>query len=226
MGRSIFFHSTLLLVLFLYLSPWTVQSQSLPPPRSSGFVYKNHRVNSNTISLEAFYDPVCPYSRDSWPPLKQAVDYYESRVLLTVHLLPLPYHDNAYATSRALYIVNSFSNTTNATFHLLEQFFRYQEEKFYGARTRNLTKADVTKEIIKFTAESIGNSYYSAIESGFNDTNTDLKTRISFKLSTSRGVHGTPTFYLNGFAIADADTPSNYTGWRNLIDPLISGDLQ
>lgn len=225
MGRTIFFLSAFLFLLSLCLSPWTVQSQSLPPARSSGFVYKNHRVNSNTIHLEAFYDPVCPYSRDSWPPLKQAVDHYESRVLLTVHLLPLPYHDNAFAASRALFTVNNLSNNTNATFRLLEQFFRYQEEKFYNARTRDITKADVTKKIVKFAAEAIGDSYFSAIESGFNDTKTDIQTRISFKLSTSRGVYGTPTFYLNGFAIPDAETPGNYSGWRSLIDPLISGDL-
>lgn len=34
------------------------------------------------------------------------------------------YHDNAYVTSRALHIVNTFN--ANATFSLLEGFFKHQ----------------------------------------------------------------------------------------------------
>ncbi|KAI3431990.1 RING-type domain-containing protein [Psidium guajava] len=99
-------------------------AQSLPPPRYDGFVYTKHGVDSGSIVIETFLDPVCPDSRDSWPPLKQAIDYYGPRVWLVVHLLPLPYHDNAYVASRALNIVNMLN--TSATFPLLELFFKEQ----------------------------------------------------------------------------------------------------
>ena len=77
---------------FLILSPfqWIVTAQSLPPAKQDGFFYKNNRVNSDTIIIEAFFDPVCPDSRDAWPPLKHAVEHYGPRVSLVVHLLPLP----------------------------------------------------------------------------------------------------------------------------------------
>ncbi|KAI8548974.1 hypothetical protein RHMOL_Rhmol07G0315300 [Rhododendron molle] len=69
-----------------------VNAQALiPPARFDGFVYKNRLSNSmDTIIIEAFLDPVCPDSRDSWPPLKQAVDYYGSHVSLVVHPFALP----------------------------------------------------------------------------------------------------------------------------------------
>ena len=38
-------------------------------------------------------------------------------------------------------------------------------------------------EIVKFASESVGKSYYGALESGFNDRKTDLKTRVSFKVT-------------------------------------------
>ncbi|KAK4853328.1 hypothetical protein QYF36_007304 [Acer negundo] len=204
---------------FLILSPfqWIVTAQSLPPAKQDGFFYKNRRVDSDTIVVEAFFDPVCPDSRDAWPPLKRALEHYGSRVSLLVHLLPLPYHDNAYATSRALHIVNTINPST--TFRLLEWFFKYQE-RFYNAPTHNMSRASVVEEIVRFSAEAIGNSCLSAIESGFNDRETDLLTRVSFTLSTSRGVFVTPFFFVNGFVLPDAGSPLDYKGWRKIIDPL------
>ncbi|KAK7813940.1 hypothetical protein CFP56_004135 [Quercus suber] len=209
--------SALSLFMFLIFYVVNVGAQTLPPARTDGFVYKNHRVNSDTIIIEAFYDPVCPDSRDS------------------------RYHDNAFVASRALHIVNNLN--TSATFPLLEHFFKYQfhiqstlhhsfysktklvayhkQEKFYNAQTRNLSRAVIVEEIVKFATEVVGSSYYSVIKSGFNDTKTDLKTRISFKYSTSRGVYGTPFFFVNGFLLPDNGSTIDFKGWKSTIDTLI-----
>ncbi|KAI6688393.1 hypothetical protein NL676_025221 [Syzygium grande] len=194
-------------------------AQSLPPARYDGFVYAEHRVDAGTIVIEAFLDPVCPDSRDAWPFLKEAVDYYGPRVWLVVHLLPLPYHDNAYVASRALNIVNLLN--TSATFPLLELFFK-EQVKFYNAQTVNMSKAAVVSYIANFATQVVANSLKSAVVSGFENTQTDLKTRVSFKYSASRGVFGTPTFFVNGFSLPDSDSIIDYSGWRNIIDPLIA----
>ncbi|KAB1203620.1 hypothetical protein CJ030_MR8G000663 [Morella rubra] len=206
----------LLLLLFLVLE---VRAQSLPPAEMDGFVYRNSGVSSDTIIIEAFYDPLCPDSRDSWPPLKQALQYYGSRAWLVVHLLPLPYHDNAFVASRALHIATSLN--ASATYPLLEHFFKYQE-KFYNAQTRNLSRACIVDEIARFATEVVGSSYYSTFNSGFNDTKTDLKTRVSFEYSTSRGVSGTPFFFVNGFLLPGGGSAIDFNGWRKIIDPLIA----
>ncbi|CAK7346127.1 unnamed protein product [Dovyalis caffra] len=155
------------------------KAQNLPPARYDGFVYENRQGDLDSILIEAFYDPVCPDSSDSWPPLKEALKHYGSCVWLIVHLLPLPYHDNAFVTSRALHIANALNSSF--TFPLLEQFFKHQE-KFYNSKTSNLSKVAILKEVVKFATVVVGNSYSSAFESGFNDRQTDLKTRVSFKV--------------------------------------------
>lgn len=193
-------------------------AQNLPPAKADGFVYGNHTLYLDTIFIEAFFDPVCPDSRDSWPPLKKVLDHYGSRVRLVIHLLPLPYHDNAYATSRALHIVDLVNPSD--TFTLLEAFFEHQKQ-FYNAETRDLSRSSVVDNIVKFGVEVLGSSYEKPLVTGFKDRDTDLLTRVSFKLSTSRGVYGTPFFFINGFLAPDKGSPINYTGWRNLIDPLI-----
>ncbi|KAJ4883881.1 Thioredoxin superfamily protein [Raphanus sativus] len=213
MIRTIF----LFLVFFIGTQ---VNTQLIPPARPDGFAYQpgRHRAGPDTILIEAFYDPVCPYSRDSWPPLKQALKHYGSRVSLLLHLLPLPYHDNAYVTSRALHIVNTFN--ANATFSLLEGFFKHQA-MFYGAKTQLLTRPQVVGRIVNLVTATLGNSYHHLLKSGFNDTKSERATRVSFKYSASRGVYGTPTFYVNGFKLADDDSPSDFGGWKKIIDPLV-----
>ncbi|KAK6131317.1 hypothetical protein DH2020_034946 [Rehmannia glutinosa] len=188
-------------------------------PQQDGFWYGEKRAEEGKVFIEAFFDPVCPDSRDSWPPLKKALNQYGSRVTLVVHTFPLPYHDNAFATSRALHIVNNLN--TNATYHLLEAFFE-QQDQFYNKATFNLSRAAVVDQIVKFATKALGNSYRSAIESGFTDTKTDHATRVGFKFGCLKGVYGTPFFFVNGFPLPNAGSALNYIGWRKVLDPLVT----
>ncbi|KAM1380738.1 hypothetical protein ACFX2I_022429 [Malus domestica] len=69
----------------------------------------------------------------------------------------------------------------------------------FSSQTLNISRVVVVNDIVNSVTEVIGNSYHSALEFGFNDRKTDLKTRFSFTFSASRGVYGTPTFFVNGF---------------------------
>ncbi|CAA3020824.1 Hypothetical predicted protein [Olea europaea subsp. europaea] len=102
----------------------SIDAQVPIPPKLDGFWYENRPSEADSIFIEAFFDPVCPDSRDSWPGLKQALHHYGSRVTLLVHTFPLPYHDNAFVSSRALHIVNKLNSS--ATYDLLEAFFQHQ----------------------------------------------------------------------------------------------------
>ncbi|GAB2289256.1 hypothetical protein Dimus_023561 [Dionaea muscipula] len=211
------------LVLNLGGCQWWAEAQSLVPPKFDGFFYgdKRSEFSPDAILIEAFFDPVCPDTRDSWPPLKKALDFYGPRVSLVVHTFPLPYHDNAFVTSRALHIVNDLN--PSLTYPLLESFFKNQE-LFYNQHTSNMTKIAIVNDLIALVTETVGHKYYSAVKSGFSNRLTDLKTRIAFKYGCTRGVFGTPTFFVNGFAIPDAGSSIDYNGWKKIIDPLINSD--
>ncbi|XP_061359296.1 uncharacterized protein LOC133303401 [Gastrolobium bilobum] len=209
------------LLVLQFLVFFTADADYIPPSRLTGFPYKNRSFDFDTILIEAFYDPLCPDSRDSWPPLKQALQHYGSRVSLVVHLLPLPYHDNAFVASRALHIVNTLN--TSATFPLLEWFFEHQE-KFDNAQTLNSSRASITDEIIKSATEVVGSSYCNAVNDGFSDGKTDVQTRVSFKYATLRGVYGTPFFYVNGFLLPGSGAAIDYNTWMKVIDPLIAAN--
>ncbi|XP_047325843.1 uncharacterized protein LOC124929507 [Impatiens glandulifera] len=206
-----------ILIILAYFS-WVVAGQAPIPAKYDGFLYKNQAATTDSIIIEAFFDPVCPDSRDAWPPLKQAIEYYGSHVSLIVHPFPLPYHDNAFVTSRALHIVNKLKPIS--TYDLMELFFKNQEE-LYNKPTFNKSRSSVVKHVAKFAVKATGSSYSSDIESGFTDRKTDLLTRVSFKYGCSRGVYGTPFFFVNGFALADGGSSIDYKKWRNILDPII-----
>ncbi|KAG5147259.1 hypothetical protein JHK82_014140 [Glycine max] len=66
----------------------------------------------------------------------------------------------------------------------------YEQGKFYGAQTRNLSRASVIEEVAESATQVVGSSYYNTIKNAFNDTKTDIQTRVSFKYAASRGVYG------------------------------------
>nr|GLL48428.1 uncharacterized protein LOC109170243 [Ipomoea trifida] len=189
------------------------------PTRQDGFWYEERVAGVDSVLIEAFFDPVCPDSRDSWPPLKQALSNYGSRVSLVVHPFALPYHDNAFVCSRALHVVNGLNSS--ATFQLLESFFHYQEG-FYGTATFNLSRASVVDKVAKFAAKTVGGSSYTQLKYGLADTKTDHATRISFKYGCVKGVYGTPFFFVNGFPLPDGGSALDYKKWKSIIDPLLS----
>lgn len=84
--KSIFLGFAALLCLF-----GACVTQSSIPTAADGFWYgEDTAEGEEKVFIEAFFDPVCPDSRDSWPPLKKVVDEYASRVSLVVHTFPLP----------------------------------------------------------------------------------------------------------------------------------------
>lgn len=196
-----------------------MDAQITIPSKPGGFWYSKDSGDANSILVEAFFDPLCPDSRDAWPPLREAIHHYGTpEISLVVHTFPLPYHDNAYLSSRALHIVNELN--ASSTYKLLEAFFHYQE-RFYGKATSNFTRAHVQNQVANFATKVVGSSYASAIKHGFTDPNTDQATRFSFKYGGIKGVYGTPFFFVNGFPLPDAGSALDFKGWKTIIDQLI-----
>ncbi|CAN8304664.1 unnamed protein product [Cochlearia groenlandica] len=207
------------LLLVIFFVGTFVEAQLIPPARRDGFVYPpGRRIDPDTVLIEAYFDPVCPDCKDAWEPLKLAIDHYGSRVALILHLIPLPFHDNAYVASRALHIVDTLNSS--ATFDFLEGIFKHQA-LFYNSQTRLMSRPAVVEQLVKLGTVTLGNSYHSPLKAGFINSKSDLATRVSFKYSVSRGVSATPTFYVNGFELPGAGSPMDFEGWRNTIDPLV-----
>ena len=58
---------------------------------------------------------------------------------------------------------------------------------------------------------------------GYGGTAMDAQTRVAWKYACSRGVTGTPVFFVNGVPVA-ADAEWTVEQWVNVIDPLVKAN--
>lgn len=65
----------------------------------------------------------------------------------------------------------------------------YKQNQFYNAKTNNISRAAALDKVIGFASRTLGNSIQSAIRSGFSDTKTSTKTRVSFKVIQLTQLH-------------------------------------
>ncbi|KAL6650463.1 hypothetical protein ACP70R_009388 [Stipagrostis hirtigluma subsp. patula] len=212
---------SLLLPVIIGLCASSGCSAQIPiPARTDGLVYGGKPLAwGETVVVEAFFDPVCPDSRDAWPPLKTAVEHYGSRASIVVHLFPLPYHSNAFIACRSVHTVNKLNPAF--VYPLLERFFKYQEG-YYNQPTYSKSGATVVEEVTNnVVAPIIGEANLGAYKAGFNDSQSDQAVRISFKNGCARGVTGTPYFFVNGIPLSDSGSALDYNTWISILDPLV-----
>ncbi|KAG5522693.1 hypothetical protein RHGRI_034735 [Rhododendron griersonianum] len=147
------------LLLFFFAhsnSGQLILAQATIPARFDGFVYENRPISTDSIIIEAFFDPICPDSRDAWPPLKQALDFYGQRVYLTVHPFPLPFPILQHsAIHRGYTIINvEISKPTVSKHHLQEGKVRAKLAKILvGYEDVHYENSHATGESIKASME-------------------------------------------------------------------------
>ncbi|VAH41233.1 unnamed protein product [Triticum turgidum subsp. durum] len=213
----------LLVLLAVVIAAGRCGAQVPVPARTEGFVYGGQAwapAWGEAVVVEAFFDPVCPDSRDAWPELRRAADHFGARrVAVVVHLFPLPYHSSSFIACRSIHAVHKLN--ASAVYPLLEKFFKYQEG-YYNTPTYTKTRAAVVAKIANnLVAPVIGEANLAAYRAGFNDSRSDQAARISFKFGCARGVTGTPYYFVNGIPLVDLDFPLDYDKWVSTLDPLV-----
>ncbi|KAJ3692825.1 hypothetical protein LUZ60_011920 [Juncus effusus] len=222
MAKSLLQFLALVLVLILSFSFFNLSTAASIPAKFNGFAYSGSGSWKDSILIEAFLDPLCIDSKDSWPSLKKAIDQFHTGVSLIVHPFPLPFHENAYLACRALYIANSLNSSS--TFDLLELFFKNQD-KYSNSATASMSRVAIQKDMSKMAVTILPNSNLADFESGFYDSNTDSAARVSFRYGCSREVQGAPFFFVNGFLLPGAGSPLSYAEWMNILQPLLEKKL-
>jgi protein-disulfide isomerase len=174
------------------------------------------------IYIEAFVDLLCPDSWNSWMQLEPVFQHYNlpnnQTIRFTLHLLPLNYHTYAFIVAQGLRIVVDNLQHPADIWTYINQTF-YNQANFYAINLTEFTGNQVYQNLTNFM-NSILPAYSSYIANGLGYDNTqDVETRASWSYAISRGVTGTPTFFLNGVYIDGADQ-YNTTQWM----PIFAGD--
>jgi len=191
------------------------------PNRYDGF---SQGDPSSPILFEAFFDLLCPDCAAAWPNIKQVLSYYnpqnsESNLRFYLHTFPLPYHHNAYLAAQGLHVIGD--QQPSSTWDYVDLMFDNQGEYWNGP-----TADDTTNQVISDMGSLVSKGINFPLNNwiaGLNNDSYDGLTRISWKYGCSRGVSGTPFFFVNGILV-QADPTWTLSDWRSIIDPLLSSE--
>eukprot|EP01098_Paradermamoeba_levis_P006149 TRINITY_DN2553_c0_g1_i1.p1 TRINITY_DN2553_c0_g1~~TRINITY_DN2553_c0_g1_i1.p1 ORF type:complete len:225 (+),score=50.15 TRINITY_DN2553_c0_g1_i1:108-782(+) len=181
--------------------------------------YDGHRLGnlSAQVTVEAFFDFLCPDSKAAWPIVQQVLSHYgPEKVQLILHVFPLPYHRNAFLAAQAGEVVSGVIG--------VEMFWKWtnlifaNQNSFFNSPTANLSSNQVIDKMGSLVSSNLPISKSDFIQGMQSDDLNEL-ARVSWKFAASKGIYGTPMFWVNGI-LTSADESWTYQNWLDLLDPL------
>ncbi|XP_067933416.1 uncharacterized protein [Watersipora subatra] len=211
-------------IIFVLAGGFILAHGQVPiPHRPLGFVYKN-ASHAAPIHLDVFFDLACPDSKMAFPVMKQLADMYGDKTIkLKMLVFPLPYHRNAHFAAKATQAayVNPLNGQSpdDAAVAWIQTAFTHQM-KWSDSMTAQLNY-DQTQSLIASYSEALG---YDAVafKKLMSSMTSDQNARVMWKYGCTRGVAGTPWFFVNGVYVG-ADGSWTVTQWKQVIDALLQG---
>ncbi|XP_059171698.1 uncharacterized protein LOC131952831 isoform X2 [Physella acuta] len=209
-------------IYVLLLSLPSILAQVALPPRPLGFVY-NHGSLEAKVHLDLYIDLICPDSRAAYPTIKQVAENLgPSNLRLTVYIFPLPYHQNSFYVSKATFVVHKLSNGTK-TFDWIEKVMLDNLDLLTDGEFHNKSDADLLSMMAPW-AESLGldKDHFTTLVDRRNRNEFELYPRYMFKYACTRGVAGTATYFINGFANSVPKADWLLSTWMDYLNPLFA----
>jgi protein-disulfide isomerase len=169
-----------------------------------------------------FLDPLCPGCKASWPTVLQLIQAYGKQIHFRIHTFPLPYHTNSFVVSQGLHVVaNVTDRNLDAIYQYATKVFESQE-MWYNDATKSITIPQVIDSLATFV-DKTGLVTKAKFLIGMASDDINYETRVSWKYACSRGVVGTPTFFINGVSI-NASPSWSLADWKSVIDPILASN--
>jgi protein-disulfide isomerase len=185
------------------------------PKRPSGFTLGAPDAN---VTIDVFLDIQCPHSKKAWPLICQLTERYQDQSLkVTVHLITLSNHRQAWDMSLALFAVAA--GDARKFFDFASYLYQRQEE-FYNSPFEHKTHDDLRQLAADYAVgfASVDRDWVLG-RMADNDVYIDARTPIRF--AATRAVWATPTFFINNADNVPVSFKSTFEQWRDALDPLL-----
>jgi hypothetical protein len=152
-----------------------------------------------SVQFELFVDLACDDSAAFWTTTLQQLlkQPLISSVSITAHLFPLPYHISAYELTKAFLLMD----TEKLKYELADKIYNNQSS-ISNDRLANVAQKDfagiIFDNYIKFADPQLTRENY---DKAMQSNELKVISRVPFKYATTKGVFGTPTFFVNDVQI-------------------------
>jgi protein-disulfide isomerase len=208
------------LLFFAFVAPLIVQiarCQELPIPNR----YEGMKIGNPAapILLEEFLDLQCIKCQAAHPTIKQVLAHYgPDKIYYIQHINPLDLHRQAWDAAKSAAVVNKY--TPQHYWDYIDYMFANQNQ-YYDAAWFNKTEAQLYDLFATW-----GEQYNIKKQLFVKEMSSDYAFSVADMgrlFSVTRGVHFTPTFYVNGVKATQVDSTTTVQQWIQFLDPLISG---
>ena len=152
------------------------------------------------LSLVMFCDFQCPYCAQYYPNIKNVLKTYPDLVRLIIKHFPLPFHPNALSAAKAVLAAGE----QGKSFEMGELLFADQ--------------SNLNDQTYQQLAQKLGiDSDKFSNDLKENDSAYQAKIDRDIQLGTAIQIHGTPSFYMNGYLVHEGDM--NY--WKMQMDDIL-----
>lgn len=174
------------------------------------------------LEIEVFIDPLCPDCTETLRQITVLLMNCAGKVHFRIYFLPLPYHTWSYAAVKA--IITAERLKAEAGMRALNFFLFSMQNDYTNDKTASITAVDVVTQMINTISRTLGIDT-EEFQEMFDSTEINTAARTEFKHAASRGVCGTPSFFLRGakiepFGLVDVND------WTSLINSIIEEERE
>ena len=215
------------LVIALVLACLACVSRGQIPAKQRGYALRGSRASEVTVEL--CYDLLCDDSKASWALTKPLIDlalFNEEQFGLQLNVFPLPYHHHAFyvATAMRAYMAMAVTKTRAEIVNCIGAVFTKQER--FLVSDAQMGEKELVDDLMKFFIDECAVNLEPIFANETLVREYNMQARYDWKYVASRGVHGTPSFIVNGFV---SDTVGDFTStsqWIEMIQNLLAGHDQ
>ena len=188
---------------------------------------------SSGVVVDLFHEVCCPYSKKMFDTVFQSLipTLEKENLIGSIQFLwqsvPQPWHAQSCCMHDAI-MAASILDVDKAPTYILNIFAKQTD--FFDDRTKNLSRVQIYENLAAIGGESgYDISSLSALLSledvegneGLGNVTQHLKWAV--KYHRVRGVHVTPTVFINGIEASDVSSGWSDTEWLEKLQPMITG---
>mmetsp|Transcript_88436 Transcript_88436/g.205749 ORF Transcript_88436/g.205749 Transcript_88436/m.205749 type:complete len:206 (-) Transcript_88436:103-720(-) len=196
------------------------------PPGPLGHPYKV--VETPRLVIEIFHDLCCPFCKKMFASLEAVVSAYESSHPGQIQWLYCnviqPWHPQSCTMHEVCLAVSAIK--PEAVWQFASAVYAKQES-FYDDQALDKSRKQLDEELADLAAEAVGVSKDDLMallalkEPGNGGTKVTQLVKWYTKLHRVRGVHVTPTVFVNGTEAPQVGSGWSVEEWRAFLDPML-----
>jgi len=199
------------------------------PPKAVGYVLKSP---AGPVRVECFLDLICPFSSKMWRAVIEAAPKASDDVCFIIHQVPQPWHAQGSYVHEAALAVRAIAPDKYPAY-ISAIFAAYDEGKFKDQDTWDKSRAQINAELVELLG-TVDKDLQSAVteklamsDGGGNCGNgmtQDMKWIT--KHHRTRGVHVTPTVFVNGLEAGVVSSGWTAEQWLKFLEPMGADKFQ